>query len=181
MPKIIPEIQEQFLAAARQRIVYSEEHDLMMRQIARDCRTGVGTVYNYFPSKDALIAGVLSEDWQRIQEEMELNLFNSGSPMQDLKTVYEGLCLFIRKYHTIIESYSGIMRNTDLRYRYHSLLIQRITELVSSILHRYSLNVEPYTDYLLSEILLGMAIHKKEQFALVQPILCRILGVSKQA
>ena len=73
MPKIIPEIQEQFLAAARQRIVYSEEHDLTIRQIARDCRTGVGTVYNYFPSKDALIAGVLSEDWQRILGRLEWN------------------------------------------------------------------------------------------------------------
>lgn len=177
MPKMIPELREQFIAAARQRLVYREEHDLTIRQIADDCRTGVGTVYNYFSSKDILIAEVLSDDWQRTRDDVEAKLFTSGSPVQDIQTVYEGLCLFLEKYQPTIDNYCEIPTNIRTRNLYHSMLIEPIGTLMKSILHCYSLNVEPYTDVALSEILVAMATHKKEQFAMIRPILCRILGI----
>ena len=34
-----------------------------MREAARRCGVAVGTLYNYFPSKDALAAAVMLEDW----------------------------------------------------------------------------------------------------------------------
>ena len=98
MPKIIPEIREQFIAAARQRILYSQQHDLTIREISEDCRTGLGTVYNYFPSKDELIAEVLFEDWQTLWEEVQKKLEDSESPMQDIE-----LILNIRRQHKNID------------------------------------------------------------------------------
>ena len=59
MPKIIPELRERFVAAARRQMLDGEDHDVTIRQVARDCRTAVGTVYNYFPSKEALLEELL--------------------------------------------------------------------------------------------------------------------------
>ena len=63
MPKIIPELRTSLIQAARKSLLESELHDINVRKIARECGTAVGTVYNYFPSKEALIAESMMGDW----------------------------------------------------------------------------------------------------------------------
>ena len=66
MPKIIPELREALIHAAKERILTSDSHDITIREIASDCNTAVGTVYNYFSSKDELLAAVMLEDWLNV-------------------------------------------------------------------------------------------------------------------
>ena len=181
MPKVIPEIREQFIAAARQRILYSQQHDLTIREISEDCRTGLGTVYNYFPSKDELIAEVLFEDWQTLWEEVQKKLEDSESPMQDIELIYDALCTFMRKYYPTMEIYTSIAKSVGDVRSYHPAMIEQISGVISHTLRRYALSVEPYTDIVLAEILLGIAIHKSEQFEQICPIICRILGVERSS
>ena len=181
MPKVIPEIREQFIAAARQRILYSQQHDLTIREISEDCRTGLGTVYNYFPSKDELIAEVLFEDWQTLWEEVQKKLEDSESPMQDIELIYDALCTFMRKYYPTMEIYTSIAKSVGDVRSYHPAMIEQISGVISHTLMRYALSVEPYTDIVLAEILLGIAIHKSEQFEQICPIICRILGVERSS
>ncbi len=178
MPKVIPEIRDQFIAAARQRLLFSEEHDLTIREIAEDCRTGLGTVYNYFPSKDELIAEVLFEDWQSLWEDVQKRLPESSHPMQDIEMIYDALCQFVRKYYPTMETYTTVAKSMGDIRRYHPAMIEQIAGVINESLKRYALSVEPYTDIVLAEMLLGIAIHKKEQFEQIRPILCRILGVN---
>ena len=63
MPKIIPELKSSLIQAARKSLLESEMHDISVREIARECGTAVGTVYNYFSSKEALIAEAMMSDW----------------------------------------------------------------------------------------------------------------------
>ena len=62
MPKLIPDLRKSFIDAARNRIMSAEDHDITIRQVASDCGTAVGTVYNYFPSKEYLMAAVMLDD-----------------------------------------------------------------------------------------------------------------------
>ena len=56
MPKIIENVREQLLAEAKKQVFEHGYADTTIRSVARACGLGVGTVYNYFSSKEMLIA-----------------------------------------------------------------------------------------------------------------------------
>ena len=71
MPKIIDEARERILAEARKTLLTAGYKGLSLRGLARDCSVAVGTIYNYFPNKDTLIALVMMQDWTEARERME--------------------------------------------------------------------------------------------------------------
>ena len=70
MPKIIENLQERLLSAARLQLEAEGYSALTMRGIAKASGVGVGTVYNYYPSKDALIASFVAADWRAVMEQI---------------------------------------------------------------------------------------------------------------
>ena len=65
MPKIIQNLENRLIEEARKQIEASGYGAVTIRSIAQACGVGVGTVYNYFPSKEVLIAKHLLDDWQQ--------------------------------------------------------------------------------------------------------------------
>lgn len=65
MPKIIENLPEKLAEEARRQITESGYSAMTIRSVAKACGVGVGTVYNYYPSKDALVAQFMLEDWKR--------------------------------------------------------------------------------------------------------------------
>ena len=63
MPKIIENVKEQLLAVAKRQISERGYAGTTIRSVAGECGLAVGTVYNYFKSKDMLIASFMLEDW----------------------------------------------------------------------------------------------------------------------
>jgi AcrR family transcriptional regulator len=63
MPKIIENIREQLLTEAKRQINEYGYENTTVRSVARECGIAVGTVYNYFKSKDMLIASFILKDW----------------------------------------------------------------------------------------------------------------------
>lgn len=59
MPKIIENLKDRLLQEAQRQMDQCGYGALTIRGIAKGCGVGVGTVYNYFPSKDALLATYL--------------------------------------------------------------------------------------------------------------------------
>lgn len=57
MPKILENIRELLLQEAKRQVFENGYSSLTIRSVAGACGIGVGTVYNYFESKDALVAG----------------------------------------------------------------------------------------------------------------------------
>ena len=60
MPKILESVREQLLETARAQIERNGYANTTIRSVAAECGIAVGTVYNYFPSKDMLIATYVS-------------------------------------------------------------------------------------------------------------------------
>ena len=77
MPKIIENLKDRLIAEAKRQIEEAGYGAVTIRSVASSCGVGVGTVYNYFPSKEALIATHLLEDWSvcvdTIRQEAELS------------------------------------------------------------------------------------------------------------
>ena len=99
MPKIIENVREQLLREAKKQIAESGYAKTTIRSVARACGLGTGTVYNYFPSKDMLIASVMAEDWKLCLQQMAERTFDE--PERIIQGIYEGLSGFMQKYHTL--------------------------------------------------------------------------------
>ena len=99
MPKIIENVREQLLREAKKQIAESGYAKTTIRSVAKACGLGTGTVYNYFPSKDMLIASVMAEDWKLCLKQLEERTFDESERI--VHGIYDCLCSFMQKYHTL--------------------------------------------------------------------------------
>ncbi len=99
MPKILKNVREQLLAEAKKQIFERGYSKTTIRSVASACGLGVGTVYNYFSSKDMLIASFMAEDWLCCLEKMKEG---AGDSVENaLKGIYLSLCEFYEKHRTL--------------------------------------------------------------------------------
>ena len=62
MPKIIENIKEQIIEEAKRQLFENGYAKTTIRSVAKACGIGVGTIYNYFPSKEMLISAFMLDD-----------------------------------------------------------------------------------------------------------------------
>ena len=92
MPKVIENVREQLLTEARKQISEQGYAPTTMRSIAKACGVAVGTIYNYFPSKEMLIATFVAEDWHRRMESLREEAPQSAEDI--LRKIYDTLRTF---------------------------------------------------------------------------------------
>ena len=68
MPKIIENARGLILDEAKKQIRERGYAATTVRSVAAECGVAIGTVYNYFPSKEILIASFMSDDWKACME-----------------------------------------------------------------------------------------------------------------
>ena len=100
MPKIIENVREQLLAEARRQIAERGYGSTTIRSVAGECGLAVGTVYNYFRSKEMLVAGFMAEDWQACLSELHA-MPDDATPERRLFAVYSTLTRFIEQYKNL--------------------------------------------------------------------------------
>ena len=59
MPKIIENLEARLMEEAKKQVLQSGYGAMTIRSVAKGCGVGIGTVYNYYPSKDALLAAYM--------------------------------------------------------------------------------------------------------------------------
>ena len=71
MPKILENVRDEILEKARKILMEEGAEQLTMRHVADACGIAPGTIYNYFDSKEKLLAVVLFDDWREKYEGIE--------------------------------------------------------------------------------------------------------------
>jgi AcrR family transcriptional regulator len=74
--------------AAAKKLFADEGLDAQMPDVAKVAKVGVGTVYRHFPTKEALIAALAAERFERLAEKARESI--------EAEDPWEGLCDFIR-------------------------------------------------------------------------------------
>ncbi len=130
IPKIIENIRDDIMRCA-EIILKTDGYDAMsIRRIARECKSAVGTIYNYFESKDDLVAHIILKDWLDVVDGMN-EMVSSSKTYADGAV---GLYLAIRKFECI---YKAVWKQYSRTVGSHGVVMDHHLQLrtqVSSLL-----------------------------------------------
>ena len=92
------------------------------------CGVGVGTVYNYFPSKEALIAKHLLDDWKQCVAAIQAVSTYSDSARPAVLCIYDQLIGFSRRHDAIFRDEAAAASFSGSFSRYHSMLRSQLAQ-----------------------------------------------------
>lgn len=122
MPKIIENLEDRLIQEARKQIAEFGYGATTIRSVAKGCGVGVGTVYNYFPSKEALVATFMLSDWKQSMVIAEAVSAYAESPRVVVLCLYDQLQLFVQRNQAILRDEAAAAGFTGSFSKYHSLL-----------------------------------------------------------
>ena len=175
MPKILPELRERFIAAAKLRLLEDESHDVTIRQVAKDCGTAVGTVYNYFSSKEALLAAVMMEDWTECCRQMARGAGGADGPLEALRAEVAALRRFTARYAPLWRNYAEAKGSIDALSFRHRQIIGELLKPVEETLRRFGVEGDAYLPEVLAELVL-FASRSDDGFERIRGALEKILA-----
>ena len=127
MPKIIENLPQRLLEEARRQIEESGFAAMTIRSVAKSCGVGVGTVYNYYPSKEALVASFMLDDWKVCVTAIQTAAEESRTLEPVLRIIHEKLRMFMDQYDPIFRDESAAVSYTGSTSRYHGVLRSQLT------------------------------------------------------
>lgn len=107
MPKILENVKENLLQEAKRQVFEIGYSSVTIRSVASACGIGVGTVYNYFESKDELIAGFMLEDWGECLRAIDEKCIASERIEPVLRCIFDELRAFADKYAVLFQDKSA--------------------------------------------------------------------------
>lgn len=128
MPKIIENVREQLLAVAKKQIEERGYANTTIRSVAGECGLAVGTVYNYFKSKDMLIATFVAEDWIAILSDIRAN--PESDPRALLRKIYDALIFFAEKQSALFRDPDAAKVFSAVFSDRHKTLRGQLAELI---------------------------------------------------
>ena len=174
MPKIIPELRASIIQAARKNLLENEMHDISMRRLAQECGTAVGTVYNYFPSKEALIAEIIMPDWLECCREMKECAVSGPEPLEAALAITTALRKFTSQYAPVWKNYAGEQNSLTSLVSRHNQIIGEIAAAVKEMLLRFDLLYDEFLPEIIAEMILS-ASRTEDGFRRIVPVLERVL------
>ena len=128
MPKIIQNLEQRLIAEARRQIEENGYGAMTIRSVASGCGVGVGTVYNYFSSKDELTAAFMLEDWHKCITAIRTVSQYSESHKPVLLCIYDQLHLYAQQNRKVFSDASAIPGFAGSFSRYHKVLRNQLAE-----------------------------------------------------
>lgn len=128
MPKIIENIREKLLEEAKRQVTEQGYSSMTIRSVATACGVGVGTVYNYFPSKDMLVASFMLEDWMLCRNAITKGMTDAVDAKEALHCMYVELQNFKEKHIHLFTDENVEASYTASSMQRHKILRDQLAE-----------------------------------------------------
>ena len=171
VPKIIEDLENRILLAARRLLLEEDLSSFSARRIAEDCGIAVGTIYNYYRDLDSLLGAVMARDWIEALESAEASLLQAESFEAGARCLYGAIRRFSSVYERVWQSYpTG--EGFGVRYRKrHPLLLGQIEERLRLLSDRFGKTPPPGELTLLSELIIAAGQHPEVEEKDLDPFL----------
>ena len=126
MPRIIKNLETRLVDEARRQIEERGYSGMTMRSVAEACGVGVGTVYNYFVSKDDLLASYMLGDWNRCISAIHAVSMYSDAPTPVLRCIYDQLVNYAEQHQSVIRDKAAATSFVGAFGRYHKVLREQL-------------------------------------------------------
>ena len=166
MPKKIENARELLLREAKRLLNEEGYEKLTMRSVANACGLGVGTAYNYFPSKNTLVASVMLEDWRYCLEKMR---GCSSVGMERLSFVYTCLGEFLTAYQTLFCDEGAKASYNSSAADFHKPLRSQLAEVIFPVCE------EQFLSEFLAESILRWIV-EGVPFETLQPLFYKLIN-----
>ena len=170
MPKIIENLREALLAEARRQISERGYRATTVRSIAAGCEIAVGTVYNYFASKDMMIASFMLEDWLNLLEPVRRDAVSDSR--EHIFGIWSALREFSRKYTALFDDEDAVKAYNAALGERHKLLLSQLAELILPVCG--GLENAPIAAAFIAEPLLSMTM-AGESFGAIYSVIEKII------
>jgi AcrR family transcriptional regulator len=174
MPKIIENLRENLIARTRKTLLEEGYDAVTVRGIAKSCNTAAGTVYNYFPSKDDLIAYAILEDWLAEVARIRHAVETCPDLVAGFKAILDGIAEFNLRYTATFRQ-SGVALNGPSFAARHHMLRDQIVELMRILEGRFDYRPTVTAEKVMAESLLSGATHDWPDEELI-PLLEKLIG-----
>jgi len=122
MPKIIKDLESRLIEEAKKQVEEVGYGAVTIRSVAKACGVGVGTVYNYFPSKDALLATYMLADWNRCMTAINAVSAYSDTPERVVRCIYDQLLAYADLHQAIFRDEAAGASFAGSFSHYHAIL-----------------------------------------------------------
>ncbi len=174
MPKQIENLQERILETAKCELLGSDYSRFTIRSVAKECGIAVGTIYNYYASKDILAASVMLMDWNEALSAMRLGSGTSVSITEGLHVIYIEIEKFNSLYKGVWSQFSYTCQFASEYSMRHDLLLNQLAEIIHALLLRFHIAEDKFLENFIAENLL-LAAMKQSEFHALAAIFNRIL------
>lgn len=127
MPKIIQNPEKRLIEEAIRQIEEVGYSGMTIRSVAKACGVGVGTVYNYFLSKDDLLAKYLLDDWSDCVKMINAVSEYSESARSVARCICDQLNRYTHRHERIFRDETAAASFAGSFGRYHALLRSQLS------------------------------------------------------
>lgn len=146
---------------------------MTIRSVARSCGVAVGTIYNYYPSKDHLTASFVLKDWLPIERELSRACEDARDPMEAFDRIYTAIQAFAAAYQPLFGS-ADAARSAGAAFRIrHGELRRKLACMIERICMEKAASPSAFLPEFVAEALLSWAAEGRA-FADVRAVLCHL-------
>ena len=174
MPKIILNAREHLIEEAKKQINENGYSGVTIRSIAKGAGIGLGTFYNYFKSKDILIAAFLLEDWNERLVKIAKISEGDCDPIVLIKEIHSELGAFIKAHENIFTSPEAIKSFNNSVGGKHKLLREQIAAPIYTVCEKSEYENAEFLSKFIAECVLTWTVEGKS-FEELEPLIGKLL------
>ncbi len=159
MPKVIENVRKRLLAEAEKQINENGYAKTTVRSVAGACGLAVGTVYNYFPSKEMLVASFVAEDWGQVTARLHALPYQGAK--ERLCALYNALQEFAARHSALFSDHDALATFSATFRARHPLLRAQLSALILPLCGAYPEEEQAFAAEFVAEALLVWTMAEK--------------------